>query len=309
MARAAAVPVVNATVRVLPGLDGAHPRSINEFDEVVGSTSAGVPFYWSPSRGVILLAHTGFPTAEVESINDHGTMAGTAVTTPVVWMPLPSGQFRVFEKPAAQSCAVSGLTFDGEIIGTCTANGPAFGTVFAWHGLPTETPGYQYNAISDDGWLGGAQDNNGTLTAPIIISPTGQLTVLRGRDGGLHTGSAVAAVAVHGRLAGYSTEGGCTQGIVWGLFTTNHVTWPAHLVGTCGKATGITADGYVVGTSSANWAFLWYENPGPGLQQLPGLGASGETSTAVAISLHHALGTITSGGVTHTVIWNLPNRS
>ena len=309
MTRSAALPVVSATVHVLPGLDGAHPRSINEFEEVVGSTSAGVPFYYSAGRGVILLAHPGFPTAEVASINDRGVMAGTAGSTPVVWAALPGGQFRVFEKPASQNCIVMGLTFDGEVIGTCVGGGASFGTVFAWDGLPHETSGYQYNAISDDGWLGGAQNNGVAATAPIIISPTGQLTVLRGRDGGVHMYSAVNAVSVHGRLAGYSTEGGCTQAITWGLFTANHDTWPAHLVGTCGEATGITPDGYVVGTSGGQWAFLWYENPGPGLQRLPGLGAAGETSTAVAISLHEALGTITSNGVTHTVIWDLPNRS
>lgn len=307
--RASTVPVVNATVRVLPGLDGAHPRSIDEFDEVVGSTAAHVPFYWSPSRGLILLAHPGFPTAEVASINDHGAMAGTAGSTPVAWMPLPGGQFRVFEKPANQNCAIMGFNFDAQMVGTCTGGGVSFGTLFAWHGLPTETSGYQYNAISDDGWIGGAQNNGIAATAPIVISPSGQLTVLRGSDGGIHKYSAVNAVAVHGYLAGYSTEGSCTQGITWGLFTTNHNTWPAHLIGACGEANGITPDGYVVGTSGDGHAWLWYENPGPGLQRLPGLGAAGETSTAVAISLHHALGTITSNGVTHTIIWNLPNRS
>src|SRR5215469_7790266 len=140
---AAVVPVVNATVRVLPGLDGFHPRSLNEFDEVVGSTANSQPFYWSPSRGLILLPHTGFQWAEAESINDHGTMAGTATSsTPVVWMPLPADSLRVFAKPPSQTCRVSGLNFDGEIIGTCLGGGASFGTVFAWHGLPTETSGY-----------------------------------------------------------------------------------------------------------------------------------------------------------------------
>jgi hypothetical protein len=309
MVQAAVLPIVSATVRVLPGLDGAHPRSINEFDEVVGSTAAGVPFYWSPSRGVILLSHPGFATAEVASINDHGTMAGTAGATPVVWLPLPGAEFRVLEKAAGQFCSVSGLTFDGEIVGTCAAGAASLGTVFAWHGLPTQSAGYQYNAISDDGWIGGAQNNGIAATAPIVIDPTGKITVLRGRDGGVHMYSAVNAVAVHGYSAGYSTESGCTQAIAWGLFTSNRSTWPAHLMGTCGEANGITPDGYIVGTSGGGWAWLWYENPGPGLQRLPGLGATGETSTAVAISLHHALGTITSNGVTHTIIWNLPNRS
>lgn len=307
--RAQTLPVVNATVRVLAGLDGFHPRSINEFDEVVGSTNTGEPFYWSPGRGLILLSHSGYATAEVASITDRGAMAGTAAgTTPVVWYPLPDGTFRVIEKPAGQNCTVTGFTFDAEILGTCTGGGASFGTIFNWHGLPTETSGYQYNAISDDQWIGGAMNNGVAATGAIVISPTGQLTVLRGHDGGIHKYSAVNAVSVDGRLAGYSTEGGCTQAIAWGLFTANHDTWPAHLMGTCGEATGITPDGYVVGTSGGGWAFLWYEDPGPGLQRLPGLGATGETSTAVAISLHHALGTITSNGVMHTIIWNLPDR-
>src|SRR5579863_8399933 len=152
MARSAALPVVSATVHVLPGLDGAHPRSINEFEEVVGSTAANVPFYYSASRGIVLLDHTGFATAQAVSINDHGIMAGTAMSTPVVWLNLPGAQFRVFEKPASQTCNVAGLNFDGAVIGTCVGGGASFGTVFAWHGLPTETSGYRYNAISDDRW-------------------------------------------------------------------------------------------------------------------------------------------------------------
>jgi len=307
--RPESVPVVNATVRVLAGLDGFHPRSINEFDEVVGSTNTGTPFYWSPGRGLILLSHTGYATAEVASINDRGAMAGTAGgNTPVVWYPLPDGTFRVIQKPAGQNCTVTGFTFDAEIIGTCTAGGVSFGSVFNWHGLPTETSGYQYNAISDDGWIGGATNSGGAATGAIVISPTGQLTALRGHDGAIHKYSAVNAVSVKGRLAGYSTEGSCTQAITWGLFTSTPNTWPTNLMGVCGEANGITPDGYVVGTTGDGVAFLWYEQPGPGLQKLPGLGAAGEHSTAVAISLHHALGTITSNGVTHTIIWNLPDR-
>lgn len=304
------IPVASATVQVLPGLDGAQPRSIDEFDEVVGSTAAGVPFYWSASRGVVLLAHPGFSTAVAVSINDRGAMSGTAGgTTPVVWEPLPGGQFRTFEKPASQNCTASTLNFDGEFVGTCTGNGASFGTVYNWHGLPTQTAGYQYNSISDDGWIGGAQNNGTAATAAIVIDPNGNLTVLKGHDGATHMYSAVNFVAYHGYLAGYSTEGGCTQAIAWGLFTANHNTWPSNLLGVCGEATGITPTGYVVGYSFSGWAFVWDENPGPGLQVLPGLGTAGETSKAVAISLSDVLGTITSNGVTHTVIWHLPSRS
>jgi hypothetical protein len=305
------VPVATGvTVQVLPGLNGASPRSIDEFDEVVGSTSAGVPFYWSASRGVVLLAHPGYATAVAVSINDHGAMSGTAGgTTPVVWEPLPGGQFQPFEKPASQNCTAAGLNFDGDFVGTCTGGGVSYGTVFNWHGAPTETAGYQYNAISDDGWIAGAENNGTAATAAIVIDPSGTLTVLKGHDGATHMYSAVNAVALHGYLAGYSTEEGCTQAIVWGLFTANHDTWPSNLLGACGEATGITPEGYVVGFSFSGWAFVWDENPGPGLQALPGLGTSGETSKAVAISLNDALGTITSNGVTYTVIWHLPSRS
>lgn len=306
----ASVAVAPAVVHVLPGLDGAHPRSINEFEEVVGSTASGQPFYYSASRGVILLAHSGFATGEVESINDKGTMAGTAGgNTAAVWMPLPAGTFKPLQKPASQTCAANGVTFDGEIIGTCAGGGASFGTEFSWDGLPTEAAGYQYNAISDDRYIGGAGNNGSRTTGPIVIAPSGQVTALLGGDGQTHIYSAVNAVAVHGYLAGYSTEGQCTQAITWGLFTSSRPPWPARLLGICGQAHGITPDGYVVGTSGTNWAFLWYINPGPGLEALPGLGGSNETSTAVAISLHEALGTITSSGVTHTVIWDLPNRS
>jgi hypothetical protein len=310
-ASAAALPVVNAVVRVLPGLDGAHPRGIDEFDEVVGSTAANVPFYWSPSNGLVLLAHPGFATGQAKTINDHGAMSGTlGGSTAIVWMPLHTGELRVFPSPASQSCSASVLTWGGELVGTCVAtNGTVYGTIFSWHGAPTQTAGYEYNDLSGDGYLVGAQDDNGVLTAPIVVLPSGQLVVLHGVDGAIHKWSAVNAVAEGGYLAGYSTEAGCTQAVVWGLFTSGHATWPERYLDACGEANGITSDGYVVGTSFSGWAFLWYEEPGPGLQRLPGLGQAGETSTAVAISLHHALGTITSNGVTHTVIWNLPNRT
>jgi hypothetical protein len=302
--RAAALPVANATVQVLPGLDGAHPRSINEFEEVVGSTAAGLPFYWSPSKGLILMQHGSYANAEPASINDRGVMAGTAnFSVPATWQ--PGGSFRALQKPANQNCTVHALTFDGLIVGTCLAGTTSYGTKFPWQGMPTETSGYRYNSISDDQWLGGAQVSGGNPTAPIIISPSGQVTVLHGHDGAVHPGE-VTFVATRGWSAGYSNEGGCAQAVAW-FFTGDHVTWPEYRLGTCGFATGVTTDWYVVGISSGNWAFLWY--PGPGLQRLPGLGGSGETSAAMAISLHHALGTITSNGVTHTVIWNLPNRS
>jgi hypothetical protein len=296
---------------VLPGLDGAHPRGINEFEEVVGSTAAGLPFYYSASRGLIMLDHTGFATGQAVTINDKGAMSGTVGgNTPAVWMPLPGAELRVFQQPAGQSCYGAGLNFDGNFVGACVAStGTVYGAVFNWHGLPTETAGYQYNAISDDGYIVGAQNSNGVITAPIVITPSGQLTVLQGVDGAIHEWSSVNAVATGGYLAGYSTEDGCTQAVVWGLFTSGHVTWPGRYLDVCGEANGITSDGYVVGTSFSGWAFLWYEEPGPGLQLLPGLGQAGETSTAVAISLHEALGTITSAGVTHTVIWDLPSRS
>ena len=148
-ASAAALPVVNAVVRVLPGLDGAHPRGIDEFDEVVGSTAANVPFYWSPSLGLVLLPHPGFATGQAVTINDHGAMSGTlGGSTAIVWMPLHTGQFRVFPSSASQSCSASVLTWGGQLIGTCVAtNRTVYGTTYNWHGAPTQSSGYEYNDL------------------------------------------------------------------------------------------------------------------------------------------------------------------
>ena len=151
------------------------------------------------------------------------------------------------------------------------------------------------------------------IGAPFIISPTQQITTLKGHDGLVHDKSAVNAVTHHGWAAGYSSEGGCQQAVAWLAHTGQ--TYPEFRMGVCGQSTGITDDWYIVGTASdsaldasSNWAFVWF--PGPGTQRLPGLGATGETSTAIAVSAtHHVLGTITSGGTTHVVIWDVGPRT
>ena len=144
---------------------------------------------------------------------------------------------------------------------------------------------------------------------PILAEPPREL---KGHDGLAHNNSAVNAVTSHGWAAGYSSEGGCQQAVAWLAHTGQ--SYPEFRMGVCGQANGLTHDWYVVGTASdsaldasSDWAFVWF--PGPGTQRLPGLGGTGETSTAVAVSaIHHVLGTITSGGTTHVVIWNVGSQ-
>lgn len=316
VSEAASLPIANATVQVLSGLNGAIPWAINEFEEVVGATAAGQPFHWSPSNGLTVLPTNGHSPGHVAAINDYGVMAGavtdprTGVSRVATW--LPSDQMELIgsipDSSSAHpaSCGATGQTFDGKIVGSCEENSSQTAEVFPWHGAYVGTANAIYNTISDDDWIGGASTSGTTLTAPFLINPNGQTIILRGHDAAVHTGSAVTAVAIHGWAAGYSNEGGCQQAVAW-FHNSAQTSFPEYRLGVCGASYGVTDNWYVVGTSSTNWAFVWF--PGVGLQRLPGLGGTGETSSAFAISLYHAVGTITSGGVTQVVIWTIAPRS
>lgn len=145
-------------------------------------------------------------------------------------------------------------------------------------------------------------------TAPIIVSPTGQIIQLRGHDGLVRDCSVVLAVTRKGYAAGYSTEGGCQEAVAWlshPASRSRRFAWAVR------RVTGITPDQVISGTGSdanqdASSFFAFVASRASGFAHLPGLGKTGETSTAVGINAgHHILGTITSSGVTHVVIWNL----
>ncbi|HZS62583.1 MAG TPA: hypothetical protein VFA43_25205 [Gemmatimonadaceae bacterium] len=331
---ASAFPLAHATVHVLAGLDGMTPTAINDSDEVVGYTGGPVansanfrPFRWTAAKGVTMLQLGNNAWAQANAVNDHGVIAGTgsveylAANRAVAWLPdgsvrdLPLWPDSLDTEVAPNGCAISGMNIYGAIVGTCIAHGAfQIATQFFWHSPATGAGNAEYTSISDDGWIGGAEDEEYQIGTPFIISPSKQGITLKGHDGLAHNGSAVNAITHHGWAAGYSGESGCRQAVAW----LDHAgqTYPEFRMGVCGQSTGITDDWYVTGTASdsaldasTDWAFVWF--PGPGTQRLPGLGGTGETSTAVAISntTHHVLGTITSGGARHVVIWDVGPRS
>jgi hypothetical protein len=318
-----ALAAANATVTVLDGLDGVTPTAINDSDEVVGNTSTNAAFSWTASAGMKTLANAGADITNAFDVNDNGVIVGSIgnidSVRAAVW--LPSGSVRTLQSPADSSlmeptfsCAAYGINVYGELAGSCEALGLYyFPTIFAWHGPANDqspNPGGQYSAVSDDGWLAGAsRSDNFNQPGAFIVSPTGELIQLRTHGGGISPVSSVAAITRHGWAAGIDSAGGCVQAVAW--LSAPQQSYPEFRLGTCGAATGLTNDWYVVGTGTdaaqtvaSQWAFVWH--PGAGLERLPGLGTSGEYSTAIAInSRHHVLGQITSNGVTHAVMWKL----
>jgi hypothetical protein len=326
------LPLANATVHEIPALVNTIVNGINDSDQVSGDS--GRPFRWTPANGIHYLTTAGTGGAAATSISNNGTVAGRAVVGDsnylhaVAW--LPNGTLRVFQlradslniPPSAEgpACTATSINVYGQIVGTCSIRVP-FETPeeFEWHGPAISPPGVPendaVNAISDDGWIGGDEGPNLTGTSgPFVASPSGQTIFLKNHDGQLagQDPAFVNAVARHGWAAGIDYEGGCGQAVAW-LFHPGQ-SWPEFRMGTCGSANGITADWYVVGTGtdvngdlSSRFAFVWF--PGVGLQRLPGLGGSGETSQAYAVNAnHHVLGQITDGTTVHTVIWYVGPR-
>lgn len=322
--------VASATVRVLPGLDGFIPAAINDSDEVVGYTQANAPFRWTVAGGLTMLPHSGFGLTDALSVSDRGVIVGkadgTSTSNAVLWD--SAGSFRALGDPfdsvgidGENGCGASGINVWGHVVGTCIIPHGSFNNgilAFNWHGTATEESNggilqanSQFTSVSDDNWIGGALNGQGIQEAPIIVSPAGQVIQLLGHDGQVHFYSLVLAVTRNGYAAGYSTEGDCQQAVAW----LSHAgqSFPEFRMGTCGMSTGITPDQYISGTGSdanidASTFFAFVASPAIGMHHLPGLGQTGETSTAVAINQrHHVLGTITSGGVTHVVIWNVTN--
>jgi hypothetical protein len=252
------------------------------------------------------------------SINDNGEIAGAVGSHAAAW--LPNGTLRLFQMPSDSGsfgCEAYGINIYGAAVGHCAINSQ-FITVtpatFNWHGpttLATSGTTAPYTAISNDGWIAGAfvagADEGGNPLA-IIVSPAGQDIVLNNVKHVALGISRALAITYHGWAAGSDDEGltTCDQAVAWLGSARDE-----YRLGTCGSATGLTDDWHVVGTGNdagqttqSQQAFVWF--PGGGLQRLPGLGGAGEYSTAVAINArHHVLGTIVSGGTTHTVIWNV----
>src|SRR5581483_4279702 len=260
--------LASATVRVLPGLDGLIPTAINDADEVVGYTKAALPFRWTPAHGLVMLSHGKFVGALPSSVSDRGVIAGTAIrsTESVVasngalWD--SAGSFRVLADPSdsvgldgQNICVASGINVWGHIIGTCEITHGFYNGIdnFDWHGPATSAGGVlqansQFMSVSDDNWIGGDINSQGIPTAPIIVSPTGQIIQLRGHDGLVHDFSVVLAVTRKGYAAGYSTEGGCQEAVAW--LSHPGQSFPEIRMGTCGESTGITPDQVISGTGS-----------------------------------------------------------
>jgi hypothetical protein len=319
-AQVAALPVANATVRVLAGLDGTVPVAINDSDvaiawkeQIVNGTVVVKTFRWDPKTGIHVLANN--PFSFPAGVNDVGTVI--AAGPPDVW--LPSGQVRPFQSIADSNdghggfalCAMSGINRYSAIVGNCDVHGFITPVIYHWHG-PAQEFGFDvpnYNAISDDGWIGA-----GLGQTPTLVSPTGQNIVLKSRTNTIDIGS-VYAITNHGWAAGEDFEGRCPQfsavgeAVAW--LSTPTQPHAEFAFGVCGQSRGITDDWHVVGFASDSMAdsasmnaFVWF--PGPGLQRLPALGTGREYSVAAGINAHHhVLGSITSNGVRHIVLWEL----
>jgi hypothetical protein len=297
---------------------------INDTDEVAGNGPKG-PFRWTAKAGLQYLTMQGTKGfAVASSVSDNGAVGGYANAGDsgyfhaAVWK--PDGTLRIFQLPvedsaSGYSCSISTINVFGQMVGNCSPKlGFSDPTVFEWHGPAIINPSgvpedNQLFAISNDGWMGGGAvpDLFNSFIGAFVVSPTGQTFKLRNHSGTFDTFAWVSAVTKGGFGAGSDIEGVCQQAVAW--LSHPGQTFPEFRLGTCGFATGITPDFYVAGTGtdttngpSSDFAFVWF--PGPGLQRLPGLGGTGELSTAVGINArHHVLGQITSGGVTHTVIW------
>jgi hypothetical protein len=308
-ARASAYPVASATVRVLPGLDGATPSAINDHDLVVGGV-ASKAFRWDPPNGFHLLpVAPGTEFSFASAVNDTGVIIGTVGGH--VWLWKPDGESHPLGNVG---CTGGGINKWGFIVGQCVTV-PEFFTystaTFPWHApaiIDSSRLG-NYTSVSDDDWIGGTGDG-AAPGPPFLVSPTHQYIGLHNHDGLPAIGD-VRAVTLHGYAAGFDREGNCKfgQAVAW-LAAPNQV-FPEFRLGTCGQANGITHDWTVVGTGidsvatpASQWAFVWV--PGKGTQRLPGLGGANESSAAWAINeLHHVVGTVTSNGVQHVVIWTL----
>jgi hypothetical protein len=322
-----ALPFAQATVHTLPALDGYTAVSMNDFDEVVGSKGANTPFRWSRWTGLKHLDTQGAAFAAALSVNDIGEVAGyvggSGTLHAAVW--LPNGKLKLLRapadsatNPASVDCIAEGINIRSEVVGRCGLNfiirTPV---IFKWRAAADTTPQNlvfdgDLTSISNDGWIGGASDQSDINQGAFVISPTFELFNLRSASGMLALQAGVFAVTSHGWSAGTDRgSGGCSQAAAW--LGSAQQDFPETLLGTCGQASGLTDDWFVTGTGTdaaqddtSAFAFVW--SPDHGLQRLPGVTAGGTSGAAAINARHHILGSITSGGVSHNVIWALSPR-
>ena len=311
----ATIPVANATVHVLAGLDSARPADINDSDWVVGSKFPPLrAFRWDPKRGVQMLQSLG-QESQAAAVNDIGNTVGVLGAHTVVW--LSNGYPRLFPLTSDSAsefppgCGPLDMNKFSVIIGNCAYRTNDVAVVYPWHApvqFHRDVP--PFAAISDDGWIVGYPRPFTFDAGPVyVLSPNNNISALpiHGQPG---YEAAVLGITAHGWAAGFDSIATCPEAVAW--LAAPNVFRPEFRLGTCGRATGLTHDWYIVGTGNDPvdhhfFAFVWF--PGTGLQRLPGLGAPGESSTAIRINaLHHVLGTVTSSGVQHTVIWDVGPR-
>lgn len=327
----AALPIANATVQVIPGLDGATPTAINNFDEVVGGgNEPNVPgvstaFRWDATSGVRFLPRSvpRFATAAL-ALNDSGNVVGEDGPFAVLWLhgTMERRLSSAADTTRAGGCNSVGINNNGKIIGNCFVSQFHVGWIYDWptHSIVLQShfatmdgvPGV-FHAVSNDGYIAGGNDGGFEALQAFILSPTRQLDILKPRfDSSLDFSEAV-AVTYHGWAAGDDAEGAnaiCPVAVAW--LAAPHQFRPEYQLGTCGEATGLTDDWYVVGFGTDvafthPWAFVWF--PGPGLQRLPLPSGGADSSKVVGInSHHHAVGIVWSQGVQHVVIWKIATR-
>jgi uncharacterized membrane protein len=322
---------------VLPGLDGPNfvVAGINDWAEVVGSKVLpplqGVPitraFHWQLTRGLVVLDVPGIVTSGAAGVNNLGQVA-VAINTDTsghagIWS--WDGSLRVLRLLSTYSqpsigglpyCTATGINNHGEVAGNCWVVNVVEDVPTVWtpSGRPDGFGGPNgaghgdrlfglAGGLSDAGFIAGIVDLGVNTPLGFVISPSADVVMLPG-------GSALAVNdsgwAVGRTLSSSPTPPPCLRALAWlrGFALQD--------LGTCGQANGITDDGVIVGTATdsaghAPYAFVW--TAADGLRRLPGLDAKGtdETSSAVAINRQHQIvGSITSQGAQHVVMWTLP---
>lgn len=304
---------------VVPNLDGdsVTVTGFNQFDVITGYVTTG-----STSR--VFRAHNsveyftpppGFQPGNLfdihAGINATGKVAGGVINDTsqraYIWWHNGNTTLLPPEIPAIPpegplGCGAWAISDSGYVVGSCMPNVNSFVTQWAPDGtVIKQTCCGVLTAMSETQYLTGYDL---TFDPPIALlwSPGAEFYTLIGVDNGMMEVSEGLAVNANGWVAGWAfLTGPDTSAVLWVPGK------PQHVLSGRGVATGVDAEGNVVGhrrntASGPTTAFVWNGNT---VHTLPGF-PDGRGSAAVAINTNHeVLGwAIDKQGLKHTVIWS-----
>lgn len=318
-------------VAAIPGFANAGIGDINDFGEVVGTTTGIAK--WQVQRGTQLLALPNGETGFASGVNDMGQVAITLETdtseiaaiwgwfgtvTPLRLLSTYESPNPNFQKP---TCIASGITNLGIAYGNCTVEGAAFSFPTRWTKFGTPDGLHpaggsaviegQLTAASDSGYVVGLDEGIQTgQRGGFVFTPGNVERIVPGYGGQSSFATLAEPLAVNdsGYAAGsaQSTAYQCTRAVAW--LKSDSI----QDLGICGQAMAMSDDGIIVGRGGSGNGFAWVWTAATGIQRLPGLegGAAlaAESSYPVAMNhVHQVLGfVVTSAGVVDVVIWTLP---